>query len=172
MLVVLIHGRQSTPETSGMIRILKPLLEENGFDVIAPTYNTSGSKGEIEKEFIEQIRSAQDEFNEQEIAFIGSSLGGFWARHLANKFPGSKLIMINPSLKFYGQVERYSNEKERSIPTTLFLSKDDDVVPYEIAYDHYKDMADIRLFEHGGHRFSPLSEVKGDIVKALNRYFV
>jgi predicted esterase YcpF (UPF0227 family) len=165
MVVFLLHGKDSNIATSNTVQTL---IQHLDILHICPINYNSAKYYEGLKEYfdscIDILMSELYEY-ETEFAFIGCSLGGFWSNYLANKYKGSKLIMVNPSLKYYGE-DKVTVCKDNEV--TIFLSKDDKVVPYEFAYELYKGKADIHLFEDGGHRFSHLEEQIPVILKALN----
>jgi predicted esterase YcpF (UPF0227 family) len=164
-MVFLIHGKDSSPEKSNTVQTLNKFLTEKGFNCVCLGYDTSLPSGILAKQFYHSVVNCLINSSDKQTVFIGCSLGGFWSRYLANKFPGSELIMINPSLRFYDDVV---TEDRNDTGITVFLSKDDDVVNYEHAYDLYKERGDVRLFEDGGHRFSHLESQLEEIEKIIN----
>jgi predicted esterase YcpF (UPF0227 family) len=107
---------------------------------------------------------------------IASSLGGFYATYLSEKYD-IKTVLINPSTRPYETLERYLGEnethdgmlfdwksaylvqlKEYAIEKPIaenyavFLKKGDEVLDYQVATNYYKG-AQIVVDEGGTHRF-------------------
>ncbi len=115
---------------------------------------------------------------------IGSSMGGFYGRFLAQRFPFDHLVLINPALRPWelwpeheGWQETASGERyylsrntfEESrdyeigqdgdpVPVTLLLDKGDEVIDYRIAERIYRGRANLRLFSGGDHGFQHMAE--------------
>ena len=56
--------------------------------------------------------------NPKRISFIGSSLGGFYATHLAEQFPNSRAVLLNPAVRaarelvpYVGQLTAYDSDE-------------------------------------------------------------
>ncbi len=47
------------------------------------------------------------------LAFIGSSLGGYYATHLAERF-GARAVMINPTIRPYDDLEPWRGDADQS----------------------------------------------------------
>jgi len=64
------------------------------------------------------VKSKIESLKPKRISFIGSSLGGFYATHLAEQFPTARAVMLNPAVRaarelapYVGQLTTYdSNE--------------------------------------------------------------
>jgi len=117
--------------------------------------------------------------NSDNIKLIGSSLGGFYAIYLANKY-NLKAVLINPSTKPNATLNRILEEKRalnyfdlsyfdfnlnhlymlknyqvakpKSELYLLMLQKDDDIIDYTIAKEQFKDSKQI-ITTGGGHGF-------------------
>ncbi|MCW3786869.1 YqiA/YcfP family alpha/beta fold hydrolase [Plebeiibacterium sediminum] len=122
--------------------------------------------------------------------FIGNSLGGYVAVYLANKY-NAKCILLNPTTNpiksltpFIGQninfasneaydftIENLNKLKKnevldlKELPVFVYVTLDDDLIdPYEtIAY--FKGLKKVNVLEKGGHRFSNIEDIKIDISK-------
>lgn len=150
ILVVYFHGFASSPETSKV-----NLLKSAGFKVVAPTID-------IDPDIAERDISAflkhelHDDFASKnpsrKVVFLGTSLGGFWAARMAEKFDCPS-ILINPAMhpeeslkQFIGtnasyktgkpfeltkevvaKYKKYSNFTADS-HRTYFVAKNDDIV--------------------------------------------
>jgi predicted esterase YcpF (UPF0227 family) len=114
-------------------------------------------------------------------AIIASSIGGYYATYLANKF-NLKTVLINPSVKphittkkylgiiekndgtFFQWENKHLNELENLWVENLnydnffvFLKKGDKILDYKIAKDRYKH-SKILIEDYGDHRFSDLEK--------------
>lgn len=165
-MIVLLHGSDSNAEKSNTVQVLSKFLKDNtGECVCTPSYDSTLSFYASYKQINSQIRYEMESENE-ELTFIGGSLGGGWARVFSELYRGSKLIMINPSLRYYPAFNRTKDSVDKQV--TLFLCKDDKIIDYNYAYNLYNGRADVRLFDTGGHRFEQLNEQLPEIFKAIN----
>ncbi len=117
--------------------------------------------------------------------FVGSSLGGFYAMHLAHVYPESMAVLINPTTnpwqtmdnyigdyenpatgekfsvtpEFVAALEQFKSEKivdpQRFL---LLLQTDDDVIDYHIAQQVFSDSPQI-VRTGGGHQFSDFEQI-------------
>lgn len=150
ILVVYFHGFASSPETSKVAQ-----LKAAGFKVVAPSINidpdiaerelTTFIKNELHKDFGERKPS-------DPVVFVGTSLGGFWAARMAEKFDCPS-VLINPAMhpdvtlaKYIGSNTEYKTGKSFELTKetvdkykkysnftsdshrTYFVAKNDDVV--------------------------------------------
>ncbi len=163
-MILYIHGFRSTPNSD------KALLfkAHYGDRVVIADFSYEPEAAIVE---LEQIMAKNDI-----TGMIASSLGGFYATYLSEKY-AVKAVLINPSTKPYETLERYlgTNEthdgalfewkKEHLVqleqfavkaPTTeryaLFLQKGDEILDYRAAQRYYAG-AETVLEEGGSHRF-------------------
>jgi len=127
--------------------------------------------------------------NSEDIKLIGSSLGGFYAIYLANKY-NLKAVLINPSTKPNSTLKRILEEgralnffdlsyfdfnlnhlymlknyvvaKPKEELFLLMLQKDDDVIDYSIAKEEFKNSKQI-ITTGGGHGFDGIDKYLNDI---------
>ena len=127
-----------------------------------------------------------------DITFVGCSLGGYMAQHLAGIYLGHA-IAINPAVipteslsRWLGintnyktdetfeltaeDVESFADFQVPSgrVPTLVLLDLADDVLDSQETIYHFEDHADIVTFEGGSHRFEHLPECIGHIKKFAN----
>ncbi|MEA3404474.1 MAG: YqiA/YcfP family alpha/beta fold hydrolase [Pseudomonadota bacterium] len=121
----------------------------------------------------------------------GSSMGGFYAQHLAHQF-NKPFIMINPALDPVNLFEDYAGEHlnkhtdevinidqsyrealkayyqlpNKQIESLLLLDQGDEVIPYQHAFNRYQTdnpLQMTKVFEDGDHAFQHLDESVGII---------
>lgn len=124
---------------------------------------------------------------------VGSSLGGFWAYHLANQWQLSS-VLINPcmtseiSLKpsigavqnFYTSqsgvltakdLSKYANYQHAgSAPTTVLHEQGDELIPYQESVANFADLPNAKLIlpAGGNHRFTHMQLLLDEIRLSLN----
>ena len=164
-MIIVLHGMNGNGLESTTCKSIKEYF--SGENVICPTYDSSKSHSEIAnylESFVENVLSSSNE----ELIFIGCSMGGYWARYLANKFTADKLIMLNPSLELY---EEGIKKDSPSLPIAVFLGMKDEVVDPQIALEIYKNRAYIVSYPNGDHRLhKELVYILPDIEKLINTY--
>ena len=163
-MILYIHGFRSTPNSD------KALLfkAHYGDQIIIADFSHEPEAAIAE---LEQIMAENDI-----TGMIASSLGGFYATYLSEKY-AVKTVLINPSVRPFETLERYlgANETHDGIlfewkkehlvqleqfavraPTaeryTLFLQKGDEILDYRVAQRYYAG-AETVLEEGGSHRF-------------------
>jgi len=163
-LIIAIHGKGSTAESSNTVQTLKKYFADAA-DVITPTYSDKDSYETTKKYFDDLAKKNYDKYDS--VAVIGASLGGFWAKYLANRISHSKYVGLNPSLDFY----KTGIEKDKpDLPITIYVAKDDDVVNPQVAIKHYKSRGDVKTLDKGGHRLvdvlpSLLPKIRVDVMR-------
>ncbi len=164
MLLLYVHGFRSTIN-SAKAKLLKDYYGNN---IIIADFS------HIPKIAIFQLEKMIEKNNITGI--IASSLGGFYATHLSEKY-NLKCVLINPSTrpfetlsKFIGanktydgelfewkpeyldQLSQYAIDKPNTSNYQVFLQRGDEVLDYRIAKRYY-DGADITIEDGGNHRF-------------------
>ncbi|MCH9741520.1 MAG: hypothetical protein K0U38_11885 [Epsilonproteobacteria bacterium] len=126
--------------------------------------------------------------NKKITGIIASSLGGFYATYLSEKYK-LKTVLINPSVKPYETTDKYLGENTKDngekfiwekehltmlekfkvnqsdlTPSNffLFLQTGDEVLDYNIALEHYHN-SKLILEEDGNHRFSEFERFFDDV---------
>jgi predicted esterase YcpF (UPF0227 family) len=130
----------------------------------------------------------------ERIVLIGSSLGGFYARLLARKLDCiHHVVMINPALspcrelqQLIGQHRNYQTgelftlsaedvaafapyeavELPEQTGLTILLDEGDEVIPFQEAYERYRERGHLIVYPGGSHAFEHLPEAVGHITKA------
>lgn len=181
MIYVYLHGFNSAYDPASIkVHVLSSLGE-----VFGVTYNTFGTYEEIFSEISSQVPN-------EEVVFVGTSLGGFWAAEMAKHF-GMPSVIINPCLDPNTALRKYVGE-----PVTNYVTGDS-MTLNEAAVDSYQtqvskdtaflplvllDMGDevIDSFETrqtltgfpmvhyagGSHRFDHMEDALEEIVKYVN----
>lgn len=135
-----------------------------------------------------------ERFIKADTVLIGSSLGGFYAIHLAEKY-GLKAVLINPSLKPYKTLKKYTGIQYRYCDGKPFLWKKkylkqlkklktkpkrgkylvllqskDEILNYKKTLKKFKNRPNAKVVvEYGGnHRFENLDEYLCMIEKFIN----
>jgi predicted esterase YcpF (UPF0227 family) len=135
-----------------------------------------------------------ERFVKADTVFIGSSLGGYYAIYLAEKY-GLKSILINPSLKPYKTLKKYVGIQYRYCDNKPFnwkkeylkelkklktkpkrgkylvlLQSKDEILNYKKALKKFKNRPNAKVVvEYGGnHRFENLEEYLCMIEKFIN----
>lgn len=163
ILIIAVHGSGSSPELSNTVKSVKAYFESVA-DVITPHYNEKDSYQDTKAYF---NTFAKEYSGYDTIAVIGISLGGFWAKYLANRIPGAKYIGLNPALNYYNT----GNEADKiGLPVTIYVAKDDDVIDPSFAIAQYKSRGKVNVLPSGGHRLMNLlpellPKIKMDILR-------
>ena len=183
MIFIYLHGFNSAYDPSAeKIQILSELGEVKGI-----TYNTFGTYQEIFNEISSQVPNVDD------IVFVGTSLGGFWAAEMGRKFMTPSVI-INPcynprnmlskyvGVKFTnyqnGKVDTLVDEAVKTYPTSMtgedtsfnflplvLLDMEDKVIN---SFETRKVLAGFPMIHWAGgsHRFEHMS----DAIQEINSY--
>ena len=183
MIYVYLHGFNSAYDpNSGKVQALSLLGDVQGV-----TYNTFGTYEEIIDEISAQVSVSDD------LVFVGTSLGGFWAAEMGRRF-GVPSVIINPCTdprtmlqKYVGVVEtNYINgnvntltsESVNSYPRSgitragiyrslVLLDMGDEVID---SFQTQKDLQDFPMacWEGGSHRFEHTNEALDNIQNYIN----
>lgn len=187
-MIVFFHGFGATGQGSAKAALLRQHFQGRA-DVVTPTYPCA----DPDSTFSLLSRTVRDHARSGQPLLIGGiSFGGFWARRIAQDFPGAGLLMINPALDGAATLARYQGvntnydsgetfqvgpqavdravihnvaEDRSGLPTLLLLASDDDVVPPAAAQAVYDGRPNSRVvvLDQCGHRFSRFGEVLDDI---------
>lgn len=108
-LIVYLHGFKSSPKSSKAELTKQAIqkLQEQGFalDWYCPQLPASP------KEAIELVMLAIEARQFDQLSFVGSSLGGYYATYLAEQFP-SKVCLLNPAIEPARDLEKYIGEQK------------------------------------------------------------
>lgn len=166
---------------------------ETRYELLRPTYPQLHPQLSIDF-----LRSFLDETLKQteQACLIGSSLGGFYARFLAQEYQ-LPYVMINPALDpvsllsdFQGEFTNpntgetlhvdmiYANDLKRlyiddeTAPGLLLLDRGDEVIAYEETLTRFNSDDDhpIRLYDGGDHAFQHLDQAWPEIERFLHQH--
>ncbi len=180
-MIILLHGYASSAKRSNTVKNLKNYISKdyNGA-ILTPSYNYNDADKTAEY-LLNFVNDAIKEHDDNELIFIGTSLGGFWARYLANQFYGSVLIMLNPALEApkiltdiaesylvsLDAFKKYYIEKDKDdIRISSYVAKDDDVVPVDATERLIgKERCKLLYTDDGGHRMTTIEKILPEINK-------
>lgn len=162
MQIVFLHGKLSSPETSHTAKAIKEYFNNLDIEVYIPDYKPNERKYEEISYYLDKVLEEYETI--EETVFIGISLGGFWALKYANKTPNSSVILLNPSLGYYG----FSNYPKEGLPVSLFVNMDDEILNSQNTIDYLSNRALIETFQFGGHRMTNIEEILPRISKAAH----
>jgi len=157
-MIIALHGKDSSSKKSYTIQ--KLLIDDRLKDetVYALDYNSDDSYEKIRESLIENVEYIMKGHSDYSITFVGLSLGGFWAKHLAN-FYKERAVLVNPSISYYGEFE----EDDVDTPLIILLGLNDEVVNPQITIDRYQNRAKLVITD-GDHR---MHEYFDEIVKEI-----
>ncbi len=89
-----LHGFNSSPQSHKALLVSQYMAENNCLQqLICPQIPAVPEQARI---FLEHL--VEDTLKESSLSFVGSSLGGYYATYLAEKYSGP-VVLINPSVK-------------------------------------------------------------------------
>ena len=179
-MIIYLHGFNSAGNTSKAMRLKQSLPH-----VYTPTYPSNNP----DKAVIiinELVVKHQEQYDT--LMFIGSSLGGFYARYFGYRYD-AKTVLINPSLdpqttlqQYLGKNRNYSTGEEYELTVEniesltqyesppvgqggalVLLDKGDEVIDYKYAESIYRDIAHVIVYPGGSHRFDHLEDALPEI---------
>ncbi len=185
-MIVYLHGFNSGA-TSGKATWLRQNLPD--ITVLSPTYpsHKADEAPEFLRNYLARVRTQHPQ--DKKLLLVGSSLGGFWARHLAAEL-GAGMALINPAMhpetdlldvvgpnKNEATGEEYVLTAEQvkalarckhshcdsKVPTLVLLDEADDVLDYRAAQDYYRGCGKIIVYPGGSHRFDHMAEALPEI---------
>lgn len=177
-MLIYIHGFNSSPD-SFKANLLRSYAEKINLPDILEVPCLSHDPIMAMKQLQDTVHKYQRQYNVRQLCFIGSSLGGYYATWLAEKYD-SRVVLVNPAVKPYEQFENYIGIN-RNIYTgeeftltldhvnqlkaydveqitnpdryLLMLQTGDEVLDYKQALNKYAAVPSI-VEEGGGHEFA------------------
>ena len=127
-----LHGFNSSPESHNAQLITDHCKEKDCLDLlICPQIPPDPVEA---KQFLEQL--VEEALSTHHLNYVGSSLGGYYATYLAEKYSGSA-VLINPSVKPYETLKDYLGENK-------FFFED---VYWEFDETHIQQLEDMKVDE-------------------------
>lgn len=163
--IIFLHGKQSTPEGSGSGKAIREHFSKE-HNVLIPDYKPM----EQTHEKIETYLKGYISLHPQAL-IVGISLGGYWAYRMTCTLPadlGLSCVLLNPYFYNYPEIE--VPKPPNNIPITVVVNMDDDLINPQEVIKRFQNMATIRAFETGGHRFKNKTPIVREIAAALQRH--
>jgi len=182
-MIIYIHGFNSSGQ-SGKARELAEIFPDE--QVLAPDLPWQPKLAIEMLEYLIQSHAGES------LLLIGSSLGGYYAQYLGNRF-SLPVVLINPALhpiplllgsvgeqtNYYTQeVYQLTEETVYSLehyavdaasmkkPVLVLLDKGDELIDYRVSLDAYQQHGMVQCFDGGSHRFDHLHASK-DLLQAF-----
>ncbi len=191
-MIVYLHGFNSGG-TSGKATWLRQHLPD--ITVLSPTYPTHDPDRApvFLRDYFARVRVQHPD--DKKLLLVGSSLGGFWARHLATEL-GAGMVLINPGIQpetdlldvvgphtneatgeqyvlTAGQVRGFACVKQArcdpNVPTLLLLDQGDELLDHRVAQAYYRGCGKTVVYPGGSHRFDHMTEALPEILALYNR---
>jgi len=102
-----LHGFNSSPQSHKAQLVMQYLREIDKLDcLICPQIPAVPADAKV---FLENL--VEEALQHNSVSFVGSSLGGYYATYLAEKYSGTA-VLINPSVKPYVTLSAYLGENK------------------------------------------------------------
>lgn len=153
-MIIYLHGFNSSPQ-SHKAQVLRAYLEERGLASRYACPALPPLAGDAVRE-IEKLPLDRGS------CFVGSSLGGFYATHLAEKH-GAKAVLINPAIDPHVGLRAYLGAQKN-----LHTGE-----PYELTEAHLRDWARLEVAHITPSRYLLIVETGDEVLdyrKAVARY--
>ncbi len=176
--LIYLHGLNSSGSAAKAVVFRERLAP---LPVLSPSYPAHRPHAAVTRlrQYLEQ------QARHQELALIGSSMGGFYGQFLARLLPVRHLYLINPALRPWELLPRHLGpqynpatgehyeltmevaQATRSyrvdqvcdgVATTLFLDQGDGLIDYRIAAELYRRCARVHAYPGGDHLFQHMAE--------------
>lgn len=191
-MLVYLHGFNSSGG-SGKATWLRQHLPD--LTVLSPTYPAHDP--DRASVFLRDYfaRTRREHPDDGKLLLVGSSLGGFWARHLAAEL-NAGMVLINPGIHpdvdlldvvgpnvneatgeqyvlTEAQVKAFARVKhshcDPGIPALLLLDEGDALLDYRVAQAYCRGCAKIIVYPGGSHRFDHMAEALPEILALYAR---
>jgi predicted esterase YcpF (UPF0227 family) len=161
--IVYFHGYGSSAKSDKVDRIKR--FFGSSADVFAYDINVDPSIAEFEL-YPQIMDMLLDDVNSQdELIFIGTSLGAYWAYDAAQVF-GAKCVLLNPSLDPFNSLQKYgvsseirhqyfnySNESNFYKKCKVYLAENDEVIDFT-KFSKFLSTSDVTMVKNETHRFN------------------
>jgi len=102
-ILIYLHGFISSPGSFKALKAKEYIQEYSDIEFVCPQLDNYPAKA------IEQVLQLIEKYQYGNLGFIGSSLGGFYATYLAERYQ-SKAVLVNPAVKPYELLQSYLGE--------------------------------------------------------------
>lgn len=103
--ILYLHGFNSSPQSHKAQIIMQYMNDKNCADLLlCPQIPVVPEEARI---FLEQL--VEETLKDYSVSFVGSSLGGYYATYLAEKYTGTA-VLVNPSVRPYETLAAYLGE--------------------------------------------------------------
>lgn len=186
MQIYFMHGFNSGPNSSTGKMIKKDLGDKYAIRILS--YDSSKTFQENFKQLIKEING-----NDPPI-FIGTSLGAYYAYHLANYFQ-TKCVLLNPCITPKETLEKFRGENTSfedghkwtltndainsyapinqipfdGIHRFVVIGENDEVIDPIKNRDFWKINADVYILQNEGHSISSIISIKNELESFFNR---
>ncbi|NDP43193.1 MAG: alpha/beta fold hydrolase [Aromatoleum sp.] len=133
--IVYLHGFRSSPQSikasqfggvvAGLPKALRPRLYVPNLQH-QPAAAVAGVAAWVEREAVDCAG--------EKLCFVGSSLGGYYATHLAERF-GARAVLINPALRPFDDLRPYAGTQ-----TNLYTGES-----FDVTAAHFAELAAMRV---------------------------
>lgn len=130
MLIIALHGFGMTGDGDELCQDIVRLAEEHGHVGLAPTYPTNNPH--LAHIYLTHFTENKLKYHKTDIVFVGHSLGGFWARHLAKVFGANSLVLINPTQSPWESLQQYVGNNRNICNNEMFELSANDAVAYHV----------------------------------------
>ena len=188
-LLIYIHGFLSSPLSAKAVEV-QSFIKQQKLPVDVRTPQLSNYPGEAYQQLVALINEQQQDY--QQIVLVGSSMGGFYATLLAEKY-GLKAVLVNPVVSpdklmaaylgdhenpYTGQQfcltdQHISELRDMGVETLshpdnywLMVQQGDETLDYRLAVAFYQRCPQL-VEPEGSHRFDNFKNHLPDVVKFL-----
>ena len=116
--VIYLHGFRSSPlsvKAQAMVRAVAALPAHERPELFVP--DLGDRPAAAIRKVVEIV--ARERRPDATLAFVGSSLGGYYATHLAERF-GARAVMINPAIRPYDDLAPYKGTQTNMVTGAAF----------------------------------------------------
>ncbi len=188
--IVVFHGFMSAMPNGAYKRLREALAEH--YSIVGFNYDYF----DIKANHIAFDAAWTEVLQSRNVTFVGTSLGGFWANYYAQKYNVQRLLLVNPVVDPYRQLQQFigrhyvekrqvelivtpkdiENYKGLHSPNSgaserlVIVTRDDAILNYQLTFDLFEGEPgnEVLVFDKGGHTLN-LREPRfmGEILKFM-----
>lgn len=131
--ILYLHGFHSSPNSQKAV-MFKQVVEQHFVDitVLVPQIKV------LPDDAIVQINAIMGSYKDDIIGIVGSSLGGYFATYLHNKF-NKPIVVINPAVKPFELLNDYLGEQIQPITGEVYSLGESDMMRFKSLYQPHFD---------------------------------